>query len=146
MRRQSSFKIDRIQTEIKRELQSMLISDVKDPRIQSFVSISEVEVSKDLSYCKVYVEIMDKEKDTIMKGLKNASGFMRSELAKRINLRKTPELDFRIDDTMDKQNRIEELLKEGGYREEIPQGEQAQKDLLRSCGKMVREHRKQVRL
>lgn len=112
MRRQSGYKLDRICTEIKRELQSMLISDVKDPRIQSFVSISEVEVSKDLSYCKVYVEIMDEDKDTIMKGLKNASGFMRTELAHRINLRKTPELDFRIDDTMDKKNRIEELLRE----------------------------------
>lgn len=112
MKRQSSYKKDRIETEIKREIQSMLISDVKDPRIQSFVSVSEVSVAKDLSYCKVYVLIMQENKDKILEGLKNAKGFIRTELAKRINLRRTPEIDFRLDDTMDKANRIEELLKE----------------------------------
>lgn len=114
--KRNSFKLDRIDSEIKKELQELLIDEVKDPRIDCFLSVSDVEVSKDLSYCKVYVEVQretsDDSKDKILKGLKNASGFMRSSLAKRINLRKTPELHFEIDDTMDKANRIDELLRE----------------------------------
>lgn len=112
MKRRNTYKIERIDSEIKKEIQCMLMGEIKDPRIECFPSVSEVIVSPDLSNCKIFVEISQEDKKKAIEGLKHASGFMRSELARRINLRKTPELHFILDDSADKANRIEELLRE----------------------------------
>ena len=105
-----NYKYNRIDSEIKKEIQIMLISDIKDPRISSFVNVVDVIVNKDLSFCKVYVSIIDQEKNTILKALDNAKGYIRYELAHRLNLRRTPEIKFYLDTTDENAKHIEELL------------------------------------
>ena len=102
----------RINGEMQRELAS-IFRTIKDPGMSEFVSVVSVNVTKDLKYAKVYVSILNSKniKET-MEGLKKSSGFIRSELAKRINLRNTPELVFEIDDSMEYGAKIDSILKE----------------------------------
>ena len=107
----NSHKYERIESEIKKELQKQIVYGIKDIRVSGNVNILEVKVSKDLSYAKVYIEILDeKNRDEILKGLNNAKGYMKRELAININLRKTPDLNFIIDDTLEKAKHIEDLI------------------------------------
>lgn len=106
----AGYRIVRINDDIKREL-SELIPTLKDPRVRGLISITRVDTTADLRYCKVYVSALDKSdvKDLI-RGLKSASGFLRRELAKRMTLRYTPELIFTPDDSIDQGNRIIGML------------------------------------
>jgi len=91
--RKNSVKNTRINSEVQREL-SAIIRELKDPRIGIMTSVSQALVTPDLKFCRVYISILgdDEEKKETMQGLKSAVGFMRRELAKRLNLRNTPEL------------------------------------------------------
>ncbi|MBQ7740454.1 MAG: 30S ribosome-binding factor RbfA [Eubacterium sp.] len=98
-----SYRIDRITEDIKREL-NVILREVKDPRVGGFISIVKVDVSNDLSYAKVYIsslEGIEKAKESV-KGLKAASGFIRSRLGSSLHLRKTPELKFIADASIEK--------------------------------------------
>lgn len=107
----NNHKYERIEAEIKKELQKLIIYGVKDLRVSGNVNIIDVKVSKDLSYAKIYVEVLDeKNKKEILLGLQNAKGYMKRELAININLRKTPDLNFIIDDTKEKAKHIEEII------------------------------------
>ena len=114
--RKNSIKNMRINNEVQREL-SGIIRDVKDPRIHPLTSISAVEVATDLKTCKVYVSVMgdDNDRKSTAEGLKNASGFIRRELAHRLNLRNTPELNFimdtSIEDALAMMKKIDEVTK-----------------------------------
>lgn len=100
---------------MQREL-SCIIRDVKDPRIHPLTSISAVDVATDLKTCKVYVSVMgsDEDRKSTAEGLKNAAGFIRRELAHRINLRNTPELRFimdtSIEDALAMMKKIDEVV------------------------------------
>ena len=99
----ASYRIDRITEDIKRELTSIL-REVKDPRVSSMLSIVKVDVSGDLSYAKIYVSSIEGEaasKESV-KGLKAASGFIRKRLGESLKLRKTPELRFVADTSIEK--------------------------------------------
>ena len=104
----------RINDEIQRELANIIRSEVKDPRIGSLTSVIRVETTSDLKYCKVYVSVLgnEEEKASVMKGLKNAGGFMRHLLAERVNLRNTPELIFKLDDSVEYSVRMNHLINE----------------------------------
>ena len=107
-----SYRIDRITEDIKRELIHIL-REVKDPRVSGMLSVVKVEVSNDLSYCKVYVsavEGIEVAKESV-KGLKAASGFIRSRLSSSLHLRKTPELKFIADDSIEKGFELFDKLK-----------------------------------
>ena len=106
----AGYLIVRINDDIKREL-SELIPTLKDPRVRGLISITRVDTTADLRYCKVYVSALDKSdvKDMI-RGLKSASGYLRRELAKRMTLRYTPELIFTPDDSIDQGNRVLGML------------------------------------
>lgn len=106
----AGYRIVRINDDIKREL-SELIPTLKDPRVHGLISVTRVDTTADLRYCKVYVSAFDKSngKDMI-RGLKSAAGFLRRELAKRMTLRYTPELIFTADDSIDQGNRIIGML------------------------------------
>ena len=112
--RKNSIKNMRINNEVQRELSS-IIRDVKDPRIHPLTSIVSVNVATDLKTCKVYVSVMssDDDRESTMEGLKSASGFIRRELAHRLNLRNTPELHFindtSIEDAMAMMRKIDEV-------------------------------------
>ena len=107
-------RLSRINDEILRELSQIIRTEVKDPRIGTMTSIIRVETTQDLKYCKVFVSVLgnDEEKDSVMKGLKNAGGFIRHLLAERLNLRYTPELTFKLDDSVEYAVRMSKLIDE----------------------------------
>jgi ribosome-binding factor A len=100
--------------EIKRALADMIQRDLKDPRIHAFTSITNVEVTKDLSMCKIYISTFGTGEDTesSVKGLSCASGYIRKELCKRVKLRAMPELVFVQDDSIKQGIRISKLIED----------------------------------
>ncbi|MBQ7174050.1 MAG: 30S ribosome-binding factor RbfA [Lachnospiraceae bacterium] len=118
--KKGSIKNNRINGEVLRELTSIIRDDVKDPRIDPLITVTRVEVTPDLQYCKCFVSSLGSD-DTLkesIEGLKNAGGYIRRELARRVNLRKTPELQFVPDRSMEyameMSMKIEALAKAGG--------------------------------
>ncbi len=112
--RKNSVKNTRINSEVKKVLAELIRSEVKDPRIPKFTSVTDVEVAPDLKTCKVYVSMLCKEEEIPdgLKGLKSAEGFLRSQLAKTLNLRNTPELRFISDSSIEYGNRLSKLIDE----------------------------------
>ena len=97
----ASNRIGRINEEVQKELAS-LIRNLKDPRVQdTMISITHVETTPDLRYAKVYASFLQEEKaKEALKGLKSASGYLRRELGRALNLRYTPELVWELDDSI----------------------------------------------
>ncbi|HAN10397.1 MAG TPA: 30S ribosome-binding factor RbfA [Clostridiales bacterium] len=107
-------RITRINQEMKRELSNIIDNELNDPRIkEAMTSVTNVETTPDLKQCKVYVSILgnDEVKKDILKGLKSAAGFIRKQIAARINLRVTPEFSFKIDDSIEHSIHMGELFK-----------------------------------
>ncbi len=101
--RKNSIKNTRINLEVQKELSNIIRGEIKDPRINPMTSVVAVEVAPDLKHCKVYISVLgdeDSQKDTL-KGLKSAEGYIRTKLAKTINLRNTPELNFILDQSIE---------------------------------------------
>ena len=96
----ASNRIGRINEEIQREL-AELIRQLKDPRVQTMISITRVDTTPDLRYAKVYISVLDeaRSKDA-MRGLRSAGGWLRRELGARLQLRYTPELVLEEDDSL----------------------------------------------
>ena len=101
----------RINGEMQRELAGILRA-IKDPRMSSFTSVVSVNVTKDLKYAKVYVSVMgtDEEKQNTLKALKSATGFIKREIANRLNLRIVPEPTFVLDNSIDYGMHINDLI------------------------------------
>ena len=108
-----SNRIGRINEEIQRELADQL-RHLKDPRVSSgMVSVTRVDTTGDLLYARVYVSALDKSQEKeILKGLKSASGFLRRELGRALQLRYTPELQFIADDSIQYGAHILEVLRD----------------------------------
>ena len=108
-----SYKVGRLSEDLKREL-SVLLREVKDPRVSRMLSVIRCEVSDDLSHCKVNVSALEGEAATkeSIKGLNSASGFLRKEIANRLHLRKCPELHFIADGSIAYSAKINEILHE----------------------------------
>ena len=102
----------RINEEVRREISSIIQYDLKDPRVNAMVSITKVNVTKDLRYAKVFVSIFgsDNEKKSTIDALKSSSGFIRREIGHRINLRYTPEIIFELDNSIEQGMHIDALL------------------------------------
>lgn len=105
-------RIDRISEEVKKEL-SNIIRELKDPRITTVVSVVNVSVTKDLRFAKAYISIFGDEKSQkgVMDALKSASGFIRREIGRRVNLRSIPEFTFELDSSIEYGAHISEVLK-----------------------------------
>ena len=86
--------------EIKKVVSTMLISGIKDPRINSMVSVTDVEVTNDLSYAYVYVSILGGDEESTLKGLRNAVAYIRREVSRNVKLRHTPQIIFKVDDSI----------------------------------------------
>ena len=99
--KKNSVKNRRVNDEVMRSL-SEIIRNVKDPRVSPFTSILECEVAPDLKTCKIFVSVLGSDEDAkqTLEGLNSANGFIRSELARDVNLRITPEQRFIIDDSI----------------------------------------------
>ncbi|HAJ74280.1 MAG TPA: 30S ribosome-binding factor RbfA [Lachnospiraceae bacterium] len=101
--RKNSIKNNRINDAVKRELTEIIRREVKDPRISPMASVTSVNVAADLKTCKVAVSVLGdkKSKEDTMAGLKSSAGYIRRMLARNLNLRNTPELSFRLDESME---------------------------------------------
>ena len=111
--KKNSTKNNRINSEVQRALSSILRT-VKDPRVDPFVSVTEVVVAPDLKTCRVYVSTLSDDTEETIEGLKSAEGYIRHELAREVNLRNTPELRFLPDNSISygahMSKRIEEVM------------------------------------
>lgn len=105
-----SIKIERINGNLQKEISYIISNEVKNPNVK-FVTITAVDTTSDLSYAKVYITTLGDSKETI-KALRSAKGFIRRELADRIELRHIPELEFIYDESIEYGKKIEEKIKE----------------------------------
>lgn len=100
--RKNSLKNTRINGEVQRTLAEIIRGDIKDPRISPLTSVVSVEVSPDLKTCKAWISVLGEEEaqKSTLEGLKSASGYIKNQLAKEINLRNTPEITFIMDQSI----------------------------------------------
>ncbi len=108
-------KIERVNSEIRKELMELITFEVKDPRVHDceMLSIMRAETTGDLKYCKVYVSVMGSPDPAgVIAGLNAASGYLRNELFAHLKIRAVPELTFVLDDSIDYGLRIDRILKE----------------------------------
>ena len=109
----ANYRGGRINEEVKREVSNLIQNEIKDPRLTAMVSVTDVKVTRDLRYAKVFVSIFgknDEEKNNTFVALKNASGYIRKEIGQRINLRYNPQIIFELDDSINYGMHIEELI------------------------------------
>ena len=105
--------LSRVEEEIKKEVSSIIMNDIKDPHLTGLISVTKAKVTPDLKYAKVYISILNaKNTKQDLAILKKSAGLTRSLLAKRINLRITPEIIFELDDSMEYGARIDSILKD----------------------------------
>lgn len=120
----ANYRRGRINDEVQRELASIL-RDVKDPRVSgAFVSVTAVDVTPDLKFAKIYYSSLMGDKKELAKGLRAASGFIRSQIAQRLNLRITPELTFILDDSVAHGAHISKLLNSITFSEDFEENEE----------------------
>lgn len=101
--RKNSIKNTRVNAEVQRELSNILRGGIKDPRVAPMTSVVTVEVAPDLKTCKAYISVLgdQKEQADTIKGLQSAEGYIRRELARTINMRNTPEIQFVLDQSIE---------------------------------------------
>ena len=120
-------RVERVAALIRRETSELLINGIRDERVhQGMVSITEVEVSGDLQHCKIFVSVYgdDQQREQVLEGLQAASGFLRGELGRRLQMRRAPEVAFHLDRGIEKGTSVLNLLNrledERSERGEIP--------------------------
>lgn len=98
---------------IQREISGLLEREVNDPRLSKLISVTEVALSPDMKYAKIFVSTLGDEmdnKEEMLAGFNNASGFLRKELASHLKLRYTPQLSFHYDDSIERGARLLKLI------------------------------------
>ena len=105
----------RVGEEIRKIISKMLyegqIKDTKVKSSKSLISVTGVDVVRDLRYAYVYISVLGKDADTVIEGLKNAAGYVRKEVGRELNIRYTPEIIFRLDDSIEKGAYMTELIR-----------------------------------
>jgi ribosome-binding factor A len=116
----AKIRVNRVGEQIKKEVSDIIRNELKDPRI-GFVTVTDVEVSGDLQHARIFVSVLgsEEQRNETLQALERATGFIRSEIGKRIRLRLTPEITFHLDTSMDYSEKIMEKLREiqGGSEE-----------------------------
>ncbi len=112
--------IERVNNLLRREISELLQQQVKDPRLQNFIAIIDVQTSTDMKYAKVFVScISDEErKKEILSVLAAASGFLRKELTRALRLRRVPELSFHWDNSIERADHLMQLIDQVNAEEE----------------------------
>lgn len=108
----ANYRGGRINEEIKKEVSNTIQNKLKDPRLTAMVSVTDVEVTKDLSYAKVFVSIFgsEEQKANTLDALKSSTGFMRKEIGKNVKLRHVPQVLIELDATLDKAQHLNTLF------------------------------------
>ena len=112
--RKNSIKNTRINAEVQKELSNIIRSEIKDPRIHPMTSVMAVEVAPDLKTCKAFISVLGSEesKQSTIKGLKSAEGYIRRQLAHTVNLRNTPQIRFILDQSIEYGVNMSKLIDE----------------------------------
>ena len=107
-------RIERLNDLIREEISQLLRRQAKDPRLDCFLTVTRVNASPDLRHAKIFISVMgtEEEKEKAMNGLASASGFFHRELMKRLSLRRTPQLSFHRDDSIEMAAHVLDLMKE----------------------------------
>ena len=106
-------RLGRVNEELRKAISHIITYELKNPDVTGMISVTRVKVTPDLKYAKVYVSILNpKSVEETMKGLKESAGFIRSQVAKTVNLRITPELVFEYDDSIEHGEKIDNILKQ----------------------------------
>jgi ribosome-binding factor A len=107
-----AYRIERLNSLLRQEISDLVQRQVKDPRLGSFISVTAVEISSDMRHAKVFVSRLgtDNEKRETLSALASASGFIRHELSERLKIRRIPELSFKLDDTIEKADRVLRII------------------------------------
>ncbi len=115
---------ERISSLIRQEISELLREQVSDPRLRTFISITRVSTSVDLSHTRVYFSIFGEEvsKEEVLQGFVAASGFLRRELASRLRLKHMPQLSFHLDESIEKGARVLKLIDEIASEETAEDG------------------------
>ena len=114
----NQIKLKRYNSIYEKEISYILQNEIKDEEIK-FVTVTGVEITNDLSYAKIYVTIFDKEKkESTLKALEKAKGFIRTELAKKVDIRHTPELRFIFDESIEYGYKIDSIIENIHKRDE----------------------------
>jgi ribosome-binding factor A len=105
-------RVQRLNNLIRQEISELLQRQVKDPRLGSFIAVTEVSISPDLKYARIFVSHIgsEEEKQETLSALASASGFFRRELAKRLRIRRIPELSFQWDDSIERGAHLLQLI------------------------------------
>lgn len=108
----ASQRLIRINEAIKKELSELIRYEIKDPRVNgAMVSVIDVETTNDLKHAKVFISVLEEsKKEDVLKGLNAASGFIRKEVAHRVNLRCTPEFIFRLDESIERGMQMAQMI------------------------------------
>lgn len=108
----ANLRAHKVGEQMKKELSDIIGKRIKDPRV-GFVTVTGVDVTGDLQQATIYITVLgnDEQKEETIDGLSKAKGFIRSEIGKRIRLRKTPEISFAFDESIEYGNRIDTLLR-----------------------------------
>ena len=111
MQKGNNNKLNRIDEELKKELSHIISYELKNPKVTGLISVTDVKTTPDLKYAKVYVSILNaKNTKATLANLKKSAGFIRTQIAKKVNLRVTPEFVFILDDTMEYGAKIDSIL------------------------------------
>ena len=106
-------RLGRVNEELMKAISHIITYELKNPDVTGMISVTRVKATPDLKYAKVYVSILNpKSVEETMKGLKESAGFIRSQVAKTVNLRITPELVFEYDDSIEHGEKIDNILKQ----------------------------------
>lgn len=120
----------RVGEEIRKIIGTMLyegqIKDTKVKNSKSLISVTSVDVVRDLRYAYVYISVLGQDADEVMDGLKNAAGFVRREVGKELNIRYTPEIVFRLDDSIERGSYMSRLIKEVNRADDEEASEQGE--------------------
>ncbi|MCI8364784.1 MAG: 30S ribosome-binding factor RbfA [Eubacterium sp.] len=117
--KKNSVKNIRINSEVQREMSQIIREEIKDPRVHPMTSVMAVEVTPDLKFAKIFVSVLgsEEEKEKTMEGLKKSASFARGQLARRMNLRNTPELTFILDHSIEYGVAMSKRIDEVNHRE-----------------------------
>lgn len=109
----NSNRLNRIDEQLKKEISNIISFELKNPDATGLISVTKVKITPDFKYAKVYISLLNsKSKTKTLEAIKKSSGFIRSEIAKRVNLRITPELVFEEDNSMEYGMKIDSILKD----------------------------------
>ena len=114
-----SNRLDRVNEELKKTISNILTFELQNSKVTGMISVTKASITPDFRYAKIYISILNsKSIGKTMEGLKESAGFIRSQVAKIMNLRVTPELNFEIADSMAYGEKIDKILKEINHKDE----------------------------